>query len=192
MTAPAATPPSTTDRPAAPWTLVLAIVLTALNLRTAVTSVGPLLSELSQGLQLSGAAAGVLTTMPVACFAVVGWYAPSLAHRFGEHRVVTGALGLMTVGLAARAVVDSAVVFLLLSVLALTGGALGNVLLPSLVKRHFPHRVGVMTAAYTTALAVGTTVAAAATVPLAGALADGSWRFGLGVWAVLSGVAILP
>lgn len=173
-------------------TLVAAIVLTALNLRTAVTSVGPLLGEISAGLQLSGVTAGLLTTMPVACFAVVGWFAPALSHRFGEHRVVAGALVLMTVGLASRAVVDSAVLFLLLSVLALTGGALGNVLLPSLVKRHFPDRIGLMTAAYTTALAVGTTVAAAATVPLAQAVGDGSWRFGLGAWAALSAVAVLP
>jgi CP family cyanate transporter-like MFS transporter len=66
------------------WSLVAAIVLTALNLRTAVTSVGPLLSEVQDGIGLSSALAGVLTTLPVVCFALVGWYAPAVASRLGS------------------------------------------------------------------------------------------------------------
>ena len=174
------------------WTLVVAIVLTAVNLRTAVVTVGPVLSEVQAGIGLSSALAGVLTTLPVACFALVGWYAPVLAHRVGEHRAVTGALVLMTVGLGGRAAVDSPAAFLALSALALVGGAVGNVLLPSLVKRHFPDRIGTLTAVYTTALAVGLTAGAALTVPLAEAAGEGGWRFGVGVWAVLSAVAVLP
>ena len=174
------------------WTLVVAIVLTALNLRTAVTSVGPLLAEVQAGTGLSSALAGVLTTLPVACFALVGWYAPALAHRVGEHRAVAGALALMTVGLAGRAAVDAPLPFLLLSAVALLGGAVGNVLLPSLVKRHFPDRIGPMTAVYTSALAVGLTAAAAGAVPLAQTVSAGGWRVGLGAWAVLSAVAVVP
>jgi CP family cyanate transporter-like MFS transporter len=179
-----------------PWTLTAAILLTALNLRTAVTSVGPLLAEITEDLQLGGAATGALTTMPVAAFAVVGWYAPALAHRFGEHRAVAAGLGLMTVGLATRAMVDSGLLLLLLSVVALTGGALSNVLLPSLVKRHFPDRIGTLTAAYTTAMAIGATAGAGLTVPLAHTLGDGlgagSWRVGLGAWGAVSAIAVVP
>ena len=183
-----ARPPSSRSR----WTLVAAIVLTALNLRTAVTSVGPLLAEVQAGTGLSSTLAGVLTTLPVACFALVGWYAPAIAHRVGEHRAVAGALALMTAGLTGRALVDSPAPFLALSAVALLGGAVGNVLLPSLVKRHFPDRIGAMTAVYTTALAVGLTGAAAGAVPLAQAAGDGGWRVGLGAWAVLSALALLP
>ena len=174
------------------WVLVAAIVLTALNLRTAVTSVGPLLSEVREGVGLSGALAGLLTTLPVICFAVVGWYAPALASRVGEHRAVTGALALMTGGLAGRALVDAPGPFLALSAVALLGGAVGNVLLPSLVKRHFPDRIGTMTAVYTTALAIGLTVAAASAVPIAQAVGEGGWRVGLGVWALVSAAAVVP
>jgi CP family cyanate transporter-like MFS transporter len=77
-----------------------------------------------------------------------------------------------------------------LSVLALVGGAVANVLLPSLVKEHFPERIGAMTALYTTALAVGTTAAAGLTVPIGDAV--GGWRFGLGSWAAVSVLAALP
>ena len=182
--------PASTSGP--PWTLVVAIVLTALNLRTAVTSVGPLLAEVQAGTGLSSELAGVLTTLPVACFAVVGWYAPALASRLGEHRAVAAALALMTLGLAGRAAVDTPLPFLALSGVALLGGAVGNVLLPSLVTRHFPDRIGTMTAVYTTALAIGLTAAAAGAVPLAEAVGRGGWRVGLGAWALLSAVAVLP
>lgn len=178
--------------PARRWSLVVAVVLTALNLRTAVTSVGPLLSEVQSGIGLSSASAGVLTTLPVVCFALVGWYAPALASRLGEHRAVTGALALMTAGLLGRALVSSPGPFLLLSAVALLGGAVGNVLLPSLVKRHFPDRIGLMTAVYTTSLAIGLTGAAAAAVPLAAVAGDGGWRVGLGAWALLSALAVVP
>ena len=60
--------------------------------------------------------------------------------------------------------------------------AIANVLMPSLVKLHFPDRIGLVTAIYTTALAIGLTAAFLLTVPIADAL--GGWRSGLGVWAV--------
>jgi MFS transporter, CP family, cyanate transporter len=59
-----------------------------------------------------------------------------------------------------------------------------------LVKQHFGHRTGLVTGAYTMALTLGTTVAAATAVPIAHAF--GSWRAGLGVWAGLAAVAVLP
>ena len=73
-------------------------------------------------------------------------------------------------------------VFLLLSLLALAGMATANVLLPSLVKLHFPDRVGLMTSIYSTALAIGLTSASVLTVPISEA-GDG-WRSGLLVWSV--------
>ncbi|GAA2404971.1 CynX/NimT family MFS transporter [Nonomuraea africana] len=173
------------------WLLVLGIVLAALNLRTAVTSVGPLLDQLSAGLGMSSVGTGILTTLPVLAFATVGAITPSLARRLGEHRLLLLALVTLGAGLLIRASVDSAPVFLLSSAVALSGGAVGNVLIPSLIKRHFPARAGVMTTVYTTALAVGTMLAASATVPIERA-ADGNWHVALGVWAALAVVAAIP
>jgi CP family cyanate transporter-like MFS transporter len=181
--------PTGTGRRAPAWALITAVLLAALNLRTAVTSVGPLLDELESGIGLTGVLAGVLTTLPVIAFAVLGSLTPRLAHRVGEQRLLAGALVLMTVGLALRAMVSSPWPFLLLSVLALAGGAMGNVLLPVLVKRHFPDRVGTMTAGYTTSMAIGTTLGAALTVPIATRGGTADWRVGLGAWAVLAAVA---
>ncbi|HZZ95519.1 MAG TPA: MFS transporter [Jatrophihabitantaceae bacterium] len=170
--------------------LVVALALTGLTMRTAVTSVGAVLDDLEHGLHTSSGVAGLITTLPVICFAGVGSLAPRLAARTGPHRLLVLALLVSAVGLAARAVVGSIWIFLLLSILGLSGGAVANVLLPSLVKLHFPDRIGPMTAVYTTALAVGTTVAAGLTVPI-GELGDG-WRFGIGSWALFAAVAVLP
>ncbi|MEV0149802.1 MULTISPECIES: MFS transporter [unclassified Nonomuraea] len=172
------------------WLLVLGIVLAALNLRTAVTSVGPLLDQLTQGLGMSSVGTGLLTTLPVLAFATVGAVTPSLSRRLGEHRLLLLALVTLGVGLLVRSLVGSAPVFLLSSAVALSGGAVGNVLIPTLIKRHFPARTGVMTTVYTTALAAGTMLAAAATVPIE--RASGDWHIALGVWAALAAVATLP
>jgi CP family cyanate transporter-like MFS transporter len=189
------TTPTTTARSSArlapQWLLVAAVVLAALNLRTAVTSVGPLLDELQRGIGLSSEVAGVLTTLPVLSFAVFGWVTPAISHRIGEQRALTAALAVMGAGLVLRAAVDSVWPFMLFSVVALAGGAMGNVLLPALVKRHFPDRVGTMTATYTTALAVGTTAGAAAAVPLASLWGPDNWRLGLGAWGALAAVGLI-
>jgi len=171
--------------------IVVALVLTGLTMRVAVSSVGAVLTELQRGLHTFSALAGIITALPVIAFAFIGFVGPRLAHRFGEHGVVATALLVATVGLTARAFATGFWMFAVLSMLALTGGAITNVLMPTLVKRHFPNHIGAMTAVYTTCLAVGATAAAGLTVPIAKAAGD-SWRFGIGSWSVLTAGAILP
>ncbi len=172
------------------WLLGLAVVVTGLNLRTAVTSVGPLLAELRRDLSMSAGLAGLLTTLPVIVFAALGSATPAVSRWLGEQRTLAVSLVLMTGGVVGRALTGSTTGFLLLSVLALVGGAVGNVLLPGLVKRHFAARTGLMVGAYTTALAVGQTLGAALAVPIATVDGPPGWRLGLGSWALPSAVAV--
>ncbi|MGW2477189.1 CynX/NimT family MFS transporter [Streptomyces sp. NPDC001665] len=177
-----------------PWTLrlvAIGLVLTALNLRPAITSLGALLEEVRDGLHMSGSVAGVLTSVPPLCFAVFGVMAPRLARRFGPGAVVCAGMVAITVGLVIRPLVGGTAGFLAASALALMGIAVSNVLMPVIVKRWFPDRVGSMTGLYSMALALGTSLAAAVTVPLTDAM-GGSWKAGLGIWAVLAAAAILP
>jgi CP family cyanate transporter-like MFS transporter len=170
----------------------VAIVLTGLNLRTAVTSVGPVLQEIEDGLGISSGLAGLITTMPVLCFAGIGFAGPGLSARFRDSHVLSGALATMAAGLVVRAVAPAFWLFLLGTVLAMVGGALGNVLLPSLVKRYFPGRTGLMVGAYSTAMSVGATVAAVSTAPIAAAIGPDGWRWALGVWAIFALLAAGP
>ncbi|PBC77168.1 CP family cyanate transporter-like MFS transporter [Streptomyces sp. TLI_235] len=170
--------------------LAVGIALAAVNLRPVVTSLGPLLDDVRAGLGMSAGVAGLLTAVPSLCFAVFGLAAPALARRLGPITVVAAGMGAITLGVLARSFAGGTAVFLLLTAVALAGVAVSNVLLPVVVKRYFPERVGPMIGLYSMALSVGTSLAAAATVPLTTAM-GGSWRAGLGVWAALGAVALV-
>ncbi|MEV6757903.1 CynX/NimT family MFS transporter [Streptomyces sp. NPDC051214] len=171
--------------------VMVGIVLAALNLRPAITSLGSLLEEVRDGLGMSGTLAGLLTSVPPLCFAVFGVMAPRLARRFGPSAVVCAGMVAIATGLAIRPFLGGTVGFLAASALALMGIAVSNVLMPVIVKRWFPDRVGSMTGLYSMALALGTSLAAAITVPMTDAL-GGSWQNGLVVWAALAVVAVVP
>ncbi|UFR05330.1 CynX/NimT family MFS transporter [Streptomyces sp. Go40/10] len=171
--------------------VVLGIVLSALNLRPAITSLGALLEEVRDGLGMSGSVAGLLTSVPPLCFAVFGVTAPRLARRFGPAAVVCAGMAAIATGLLVRPYVGGTAGFLAASALALMGIAVSNVLMPVIVKRWFPDRVGSMTGLYSMALALGTSLAAAVTVPLTDAM-GGGWQPGLAVWAALAAAAVLP
>ncbi|MFI1660609.1 CynX/NimT family MFS transporter [Streptomyces sp. NPDC020472] len=196
-TAPSAAPATAGDSPAPGpargrllGLVAVGLVLAALNLRPAITSLGALLEEVSEDLHMSGSVAGVLTSVPPLCFAVFGITAPRLARRFGPAAVVCAGMAAIFTGLVLRPFATGTAAFLAASALALMGIAVSNVLMPVIVKRYFPDRVGSMTGLYSMALALGTSVAAAATVPMTDAL-GGDWRLGLGVWAALAALAVL-
>ncbi|MFI5792029.1 CynX/NimT family MFS transporter [Streptomyces sp. NPDC051677] len=170
---------------------VVALVLAALNLRPGVTSLGPVLEEVRDTLAMSGTVAGLLTSIPAVCFALIGSTAPALARRYGASGAIAAGAAVLTVGLALRPFAAGTVLFVVLTALSLAGIAIANVLLPAVVKQRFPDRVGAMTGLYSMALNVGASSAAAVTVPLTEAF-GGDWRYGLGAWAVLAAVAVPP
>ncbi|MEV6116296.1 MFS transporter [Streptomyces sp. NPDC052109] len=170
---------------------LVALVIAALNLRPGVTSLGPVLEEVRDGLDMSGTVAGLLTSIPAVCFALVGSTAPALARRYGASGAIAAGAALLTTGLAARPFATDAALFVALTALSLAGIAIANVLLPAVVKLRFPDRVGAVTGLYSMALNVGASTAAAVTVPLTEAF-GGDWRYGLGIWAILAAIAVPP
>ncbi|WP_050591608.1 CynX/NimT family MFS transporter [Pseudomonas brassicacearum] len=176
-----------------PWLLLLGLILVALNLRPALSSMAPLLSEVSRSLGLSAAQAGLLTTLPVLCLGLFAPLAPVLARRFGAERVVLGILSTLAGGIVLRSAFGQVGLFVG-SILA--GASIGviGVLLPGIVKRDFAKQAGTMTGVYTMALCLGAAMAAGATVPLSEQLGH-SWALGLGFWvvpALLAAVFWLP
>lgn len=183
----------TTPPPPAPFRgrlLVLTgILLAACNLRTAVTSITPLLEVIGAQFGFGATAAGLLGMVPTAAFATAGVLTPRLAQRLDLERTVLLAMALAATGLLWRALVGGTAGLFLASATALLGMGIGNVVLPPLVKRYFPDRVGTLSALYITLLQVCTVMPALLAVPLAGA---GGWRLSLGVWTVLAVLAMLP
>lgn len=167
--------------------LAVAVVLTALNLRPAVTSVAPLLGEMRVEFGVSATWAGVLTTLPALCFAAAGLAAPRLSARIGLGRTVSLSLLIIAAGLLIRVAGGSTVV-LGASLVACAGIALVNVLIPVVIKGSFPARIGLMTGIYTAALQAGGALGSAVTPGLEGPL--GGWRPALAVWAALALIAL--
>lgn len=168
--------------------LAAAVILVAINLRPAVTSVAPLLGDIRDELGTSATWAGLLTTMPGLCFAAAGLTAPRLARRFGLGRVISMALVVLTAGLAIRAL-DGPHVVIGATLLACAGIALINVLIPVVIKGSFPTRVGLMTGIYTAALQGGGALGSAVTPGLEEPL--GGWRSALAAWAVVALIALI-
>lgn len=167
--------------------LTVAVVLTALNLRPAITSVGPLLPEMRGALGASDTWAGVLTTLPGLCFAAAGLAAPWLSRRIGLGRTVSAALLILIAGLLIR-VCDGPLVVLGGTLVATAGIALINVLIPVIIRGSFPAQVGLMTGIYTAALQGGGALGSAVTPVLDDAL--GGWRSALGAWSALALLAL--
>ncbi|OII56571.1 MFS transporter [Pseudomonas putida] len=176
-----------------PWLLLLGLVLVALNLRPALSSMAPVLGQVSDGLGLNASQAGLLTTLPVLCLGLFAPLAPVLARRFGSERVILGILATLALGIVVRSCLGATGVFLGSLMAGASIGIIG-VLLPGIVKRDFPQHAGTLTGVYTMALCLGAAMAAGATVPLAQHFND-SWALGLGFWmlpALLAMVVWLP
>jgi CP family cyanate transporter-like MFS transporter len=171
------------------WTISAAfvgIVLTAWNLRSAVTSVPPLLERISTELGFNATLIGMLGALPAVAFAAAGLIGVRLLRRFTAEQLAIGVLLVEALGQLVRPWSGNAAGFLIVSALTLLGMGIGNVILPALVKAWFPNRIGVITAAYVTALTIGTSVPALLAVPIA---ADLGWQRGLALWGV---IALLP
>jgi CP family cyanate transporter-like MFS transporter len=172
-----------------PWLLLLGLVLVALNLRPALSSMAPVLGQVAAGLGLNASEAGLLTTLPVLCLGLFAPLAPVLARRFGSERVILGILLTLALGIVVRSALGAAGVFIG-SVMA--GASIGiiGVLLPGIVKRDFPQHAGTLTGVYTMALCLGAAMAAGATVPLTQHF-DDNWALGLGFWMIPALLAML-
>lgn len=173
-----------------PWSgrlLILAgILLSAFNLRTAVTSLTPILDTLGAQFGFGPAMMGVFGMVPTAAFATFGVCTPIISRRIGLIPTALLSMLLAALGLLMRAYAAETWHLLVASAIALAGMGIGNVVLPPLVKRYFPLRIGVMSMSYITVLQVGTVLPALAAVPLTVSF---GWPTALGVWSLTAVMA---
>jgi len=168
---------------------LLGIILVALNLRTAVAAISPIVSEIGTEIPLSAVGLGLLGMLPPVCFALFGILTPLATRRASLELITTLALVGILVGHLLRATSTSFTMLVVGSVVTFAGMSVGNVLLPPLVKRYFPDRVGLVTSLYATVISVSTFIPPFIAVPVAD---SAGWRVSLGMWAVTTIVAIVP
>lgn len=167
---------------------LIALFAVATCLRSSVTGVGPLLASIRADMGLSATAAGVLSSLPLLMFAL-GAPASRLARNHGTERLLLGALVVLLAGILLRSEGHLAALFGGTVILA-CGIAVANILLPVLVKQHFPDRVATITTAYATIMGISATIGSAFGAPLAEWL-PGGWRASLVSWAVPAFIALL-
>jgi CP family cyanate transporter-like MFS transporter len=170
-------------------TLATALLIAAVNLRLTVAAVPPVLSQIRHTTGLSAAGAGLLAAVPVFCFGLVALASPRLIRRFSMGPLLSLTL-LAVVGGAAVRLVPAVFPLFLGTILLGSGIAVGNVLIPGLIKRDFPRRRVLMTALYSVGLSGGAAVAAGLTVPIEHATGL-SWRVAIALWGVLAMLAVL-
>lgn len=176
-------------RAAVPVLALLGVVLVSLNLRTAVTSLSPLLGVIDAEINLGPTGMSLLGMVPTAMFAVWGVLTPALLRRRGLETVTVIAMAAAAGGQILRAFAQEPLLMGAGSLIALSGMGIGNIVAPPLVKKYFPRHVPLVSMAYITGLQLGTVVPALVAVPVAEA---SGWRLSIGSWAVLAVVAAIP
>jgi CP family cyanate transporter-like MFS transporter len=168
---------------------LLGILLVAANLRTAVTALSPIFEEITRDVPFGATGIGLLGALPPICFAVFGLVAPLFTRKASLEVVLVIALMAIVAGHLVRGLSVSFWMLAFGSALTFAGMAVGNVLLPPLVKRYFPDRIGLLTSLYATVLSVSTLVPPLIGVEVADSV---GWRFSVGMWAVIAVLALLP
>jgi len=170
------------------WLLLAGILLVAVNLRPAISAVGPVLPVIGEDAGLGSAALGALAAIPIVAFAVVSPVVHPMARRFGVERTVAASLVVLALGTVLRSAPGPAASLWIGTALIGATIAVGNVLLPVVVKKDFPLRVPATTAWYVAAQSLLAATASGVAVPL-GDL--GGWQLAVGIWVVLVAFALL-
>ena len=165
------------------------IVLVAFSLRSAVAALSPILAEVNADLHVPTWVVGLIGAAPPICFAVFGIVTPTLERRFGLERLAAASMLVAAAAMIVRALAGDGAVLLTGTVVLFAAVGVGNVVLPPLIKAYFPDRTGMMTALYSSLLAVAAFVPPLVAVPVADAA---GWRFSLGLWAAFAVAAIVP
>lgn len=168
---------------------LVGILLVALNLRTAVSSISPIAGAISADIHLGEIGLSAMGMVPPVAFAVAGVFSGRGARKVGLEKFLLWAVVAMFIGLAIRALALDYTMLLAGNAVSLVGAGVGNVLLPPVVKRYFPHRIGLVTALYSIAMSVSTAIPAAFSAPLSEAA---GWRTSLGAWAILAIASAVP
>lgn len=168
--------------------LIAGILFIASTLRVTFTGAAPLLDAIRADYGLSTAQTGMLTTLPLLAFGLVSPLAAGVGRRLGIERSLLVALVLICLGIGLRSLPSTALLFGGTAIIG-CGIALGNVLLPSLIKRDFSQHVARMTGAYSITMGGAAALGSAMVVPLA--LAGFGWHGALLMLMVFPLLALL-
>ena len=167
--------------------LVTGILFIAINLRVPFTATAPVLQLIRDHFQLSITSVGWLNSLPLFAFALFSPVSATIARKFGLERTLFGALMVISGGILLRSA-GSVWALYVGTMLIGTGIALGNVLLPGLIKRNFAGNVASMTGAYSITMGAAGAVGSAIIIPLA---QQWGWNFALSLLVIVPVLALV-
>ncbi|MFI9486872.1 CynX/NimT family MFS transporter [Promicromonospora sp. NPDC052451] len=171
--------------------LLVAVLVFAVNLRTPITSLPPVLADVATGLGLDQTLTGLLVGIPALCFSVVAPAASALIARVGPYAAVTVALlGVIAGTLVRSAGSGTAGVVAAFAGTVLLGAAItvGNVVVPVIIARDFPARTALATGLYSSVMNLGSVFATSLTAPFAALL---GWQGAVASWTAVAVVALV-
>lgn len=171
------------------WLLIIGVILVGANLRVPLTSAGALVSFIRDDFGISNALAGAITTLPLIAFALLSPFAPKLANKIGMERTIAISLILLIAGILIRSASGIELLFTgtLLVGLAI---AIGNVLMPGIIKMNFPYKIGLMTGLYAIVMNVFGALGSGLSIPIA-ASGNLGWRGSLVIWGGLALITLI-
>ena len=171
------------------WLLIIGVILVGANLRVPLTSAGALVSFIRDDFGISNALAGAITTLPLIAFALLSPFAPKIANKIGMERTIAISLALLIIGILIRSA--SAIELLFTGTLLVgLGIAVGNVLIPGIIKMNFPFKIGLMTGLYAIVMNVFGALGSGLSIPIATSGSFG-WRGSLVIWSGLALITLL-
>lgn len=171
------------------WGVVLAIIFIASTLRAPLTSVGPVVDEIKQVMDINNSIAGILTTIPLIIFAIVSPLVSKVTSRLTMSRTILYSTVLLIIALYLRVAGDFNV-FLIGTILLGVAIAFGNVVLPSYVKWYFPMQIGLATGIYSGTMNFTAGLGGGLSFPLSEITPIG-FRLSLAFWIILAVIAII-
>ena len=168
---------------------ILGILFISFNLRAPITAVGSIVEMIQAEYSLSNTAAGFITTLPLLAFAVVSPFVAGIFEKIGHAKTMLIGLVLILAGELIRSYAGVVGLFAGTAIIG-TGIAIGNVIIPAIIKLYFSHRLGTVTSIYTSGMCIYAAVGAGISVPLAKGLELG-WKNSLASWFILTVITLI-
>ena len=172
--------------------IILGVIFLSLILRTPITSVGAIVGPLKSILDINNTVAGFITTIPLIAFAIFSPMVAKLSNKAGLEKTLLLAALVISIGLGLRFYINTYVFFITTFIIGV-GITIGNVLLPGLVKKYYPEKLGLMTGFYAVVMNVGAAVAAGISYPILSSNIGGekfSTGLAVNIWIIIAVINI--
>lgn len=172
--------------------IILGVIFLSLILRTPITSVGAILGPLKSILDINNTVAGFITTIPLIAFAIFSPMVAKISNKVGLEKTLLLAAIIISIGLGLRFHINTYVFFITTFIIGV-GITIGNVLLPGLVKKYYPEKLGLMTGFYAVIMNIGAAVAAGISYPILSSNIGGekfSTGLAVNIWIIIAVINI--